>query len=185
MVVFSMMAITREAAVTCNSAPSTVLHRIKAQASTTANTPKSRTVSSRKAIKRSPSLAKRYRPAPRTGAGVERAVAAGLDSMTPHSSRRCWPAGIAPPQRLQCLECELTWLWQCGHSIFCEGPYVSWSSIRLQRMDLVTPKDSGRTAIVQLVTTETEAIQGCEGNRPACYRPARTDRSKGGNQGTL
>src|SRR5271169_3324654 len=118
MVVFSNMAITREAAVTCNSAPSTVLHRIKAHASTTANRPKRRTVSSRKAIKRSPSLAKRYLPAPRTGAGVERAgVAAGLASMTPHSSRRCWLEGIAPPQRLQCFECELTWLWQCGHSI--------------------------------------------------------------------
>jgi hypothetical protein len=24
-----------------------------------------------------------------------------------------------PPQRLQSLENELIWLWQCGHSIFC------------------------------------------------------------------
>ncbi len=163
MVVFSIMAITSEAVVTCNSAPSTVLHRIKAQASTTANRPKRRTVSSRKAIKRSPSLATRYRPAPRIGAGVGGAgVPAGLDSITPHSSRRYWPEGIAPPQRLQCFECEVTWRWQCGHSIFCEGPQVSSSRIRLQRRDLVTPKDSGRAAIVQLVTTETEAIQDCE-----------------------
>ena len=38
-------------------------------------------------------------------------------SARPNSSRRCWLAGITPPQRLQCFELVLTWLWQCGHSI--------------------------------------------------------------------
>jgi len=50
------------------------------------------------------------------------AVRAG--SVRPHSSRRCWLAGMAPPQRLQCLACEVTWLWQCGHSIDIWRPHT-------------------------------------------------------------
>jgi len=130
MALLSVTAITSEAVVSCSSAASNAPQRIKAHASTIANSPKSRAISSAKAMKRSPSRAKRYRTA---GSRVEAAVAvvretAGAGSVNPHSSRRCWPAGIAPPQRLQCFECELIWLWQCGHCILCEGPHTVSSS---------------------------------------------------------
>jgi len=109
MALLRVTAITSEAVVSCSSAASKVPQRMKAQASTMANSPKSRAISSAKAMKRSPSLAKRYRTA---GARVEAAVVvvretAVAGSVNPHSSRRCWPEGIAPPQRLQCFECEL------------------------------------------------------------------------------
>src|ERR1700674_3678030 len=120
MVAFSVTAIRMEAVVSCNSLPSTQPHRIKTQASTTANTPKRSAVSNTKAIKRSPSLAKRYLPALRTG--VERGAAgvtACAGSITPDSSKRYCPDGIASPQQLQFFEYRLIWLWQYGHSIFC------------------------------------------------------------------
>ena len=121
MVAFSVIAMRREAVVSCNSLPSTHPHRIKTQASTTANTPKRSAVSNTKAIKRSPSRAKRYLP-PLRRTGVEgraAGVRARAGSITPDSSKRCCPDGIASPQQLQFFEYGLIWLWQYGHSIFC------------------------------------------------------------------
>src|SRR5260370_37596536 len=108
MVAFSVIAIRREAVVSCNSLPSTQPHRIKTQASTTANRPKRSTVSNTKAIKRSPSLAKRYRPALRTGVEWRAAgMAACAGSITPDSSKRYCPDGITSPQQVQFFEDRL------------------------------------------------------------------------------
>ena len=77
-------------------------------------------MSSAKATNRSPRLAKRYALELRTASEVWRAgMTVGVGSSMPDSSRRYWLDGIVPPQRLQSLENELIWLWQCGHSIFC------------------------------------------------------------------
>src|ERR1700730_11447078 len=120
MVAFSVIAIRTEAVVSCNSLPSTQPHRIKAQASTTANRPKRSVVSNTKAIKRSPSLAKRYLPALRTGVEWRAAgVTPCACSITPDSSKRYCPDGIASPQQWQFFEYGLIWLWPCCHSTFC------------------------------------------------------------------
>src|SRR5260370_41892651 len=96
MVAFSVIAIRREAVVSCNSLPSTQPHRIKTQASTTANRPKRSTVSNTKAIKRSPSLATRHLPTLLTGVEwrTER-VAVGARPITPDSSKSDYTDGIA------------------------------------------------------------------------------------------
>ena len=146
MAALSVTATTSEAVVSCSSAASNVLQRIRAHASTMANSPKSRAISSAKAMNRSPSLAKRCRT---MGARTEEAVVVvratpGAGSVNPHSSRRCWLEGIAPPQRLQCFECVLIWLWQCGHSILCEG---LTPSIDQEYPYMGGPPDDLRTAV--------------------------------------
>src|SRR5215831_7661005 len=121
MALFKVIAVSSEAAVSCSSDASKVLQRMKVHASTMAKTPKRIVRSIPNAMKRSPSLAKRYRVGLREGAEAAAGAAVRAGSVKPHSSRRCWLAGMAPPQRLQCLACVPTWLWQCGHSIYVEA----------------------------------------------------------------
>src|SRR3954471_12669998 len=150
---FSVTAISSDAEVNCHSFASKVLNRMKAHASTTANSPNSSARSSAKAINRSPSLAKRYRLAARAGAdgGAAVVVTAGAGCVSPSSSKRYWPEGIAPPQRLHCFACELTWPWQCGHSIILRRPSPSvLQSIRDHGRGLGSPKVNGQAAIVLL-----------------------------------
>ena len=161
---FSVVAITSEAAVSCNSVLSNVPHRIKAHASTIANGPKRRARSSVKAMNRSPSLAKRYRALVQTGGEPAAVVVATASAgfVSPHSSKRYWPEGIAPPQRLQCFVCELIWPWQCGHSIFLRSPdrlFVKNTPASAGRRITEGQRSSGHCPVG---TTETKAIRDLE-----------------------
>ena len=102
-----------------------MLHRINTQASTTANAPKSSARSRTKATNRSPSLAKRNRLLGPTEEVALVGAVGGALSVSPHSSKRYWPEGMAPPQRVQSFRCARTWLWQCGHSIVLRRPSPS------------------------------------------------------------
>jgi hypothetical protein len=68
---------------------------------------------------------------------------------------------------LQCFACELTWPWQCGHSIFlyfCEGPERLFAKNTPERAGHFAPKDSGQAAIVRLGATETDLSREFECN---------------------
>src|SRR5215472_15594572 len=142
---------TSEAKVSCNSVPSNAPHRMNTHASTIAKRPNSRAISKAKARKRSPSRAKRGRAAVRAGEGEGGLVGEGEEagSLSPHSSKRYWLEGITRPQRLQCFACEVTWLWQFGHSMMRRPSPSVPPRIPCRIGSFVSPKDSGRVDIVR------------------------------------
>src|ERR1700680_4073996 len=155
MVVFNVIAISNAAVVSCSSAPSTVPHRINAQASTIANRPKSSAVSTARAINRSPKLAKRYSPLLPVRAETDLGCAAGAGSTTPDSSSRCWPVGIPSPQRSHCLAYGLSWLSQFGHRIV----------VKAVRTQILSLSSISRCWLTSLITEGQHLV---DSGQPGC-----------------